>query len=178
MGTIAQPMFLANHPKPPGHGRTGGYDVVMFVVDLVCADGHLFEGWYDNRDAFAEAREAGLTCPVCQGTDVDLRPNFRGVLTRSSSTSPTTTASSTTATTTVPPPLPLEVQKALSALIKHIRAHTEDAGDAFAARALAMHKGDEAPAPIHGTSTPEEREQLRDEGVPFVALPVPEIDEN
>jgi hypothetical protein len=148
----------------------------MFVVDLVCAAGHLFEGWYDNREAFVEAREAGLSCPVCQGTDVDLRPNFRGVITRSSS--PTTIASSTTAGSTMPPRLPLEVQKALSALIKHIRAHTEDVGDAFAARALAMHRGDEAPAPIHGTSTPEERERLLEEGVPFIALPVPEIDEN
>jgi len=149
----------------------------MFVVDLVCAGGHLFEGWYDNRDAFAEAREAGLSCPVCQSHDVDLRPNFRGVITRSSSSAPTTSAPTTTATST-PPPLPLEVQKALSALIKQIRAHTEDAGDAFAARALAMHKGDEEPTPIHGTSTPEERERLLEEGVPFVALPVPEIDEN
>lgn len=144
----------------------------MFVVDLVCAGGHLFEGWYDNRDAFAEARQAGLSCPVCQRAEVDLRPNFRGVITRTAAPTaapPTTTPSS---------PLPLEVQKALSRFIKHIRAHTEDAGDAFAARALAMHKGDEQPAPIHGTSTPEERERLVEEGVPFLALPVPEIDEN
>jgi hypothetical protein len=145
----------------------------MFVVDLVCAEGHLFEGWYDNRDAFAEAREAGLSCPVCQSGDVDLRPNFRGVITRAT---PPPTATATPTTTA--PPLPLEVQKALSQLIRHIRAHTEDAGDAFAARALAMHKGDEEPTPIHGTSTPEERERLLEEGVPFVALPVPEIDEN
>jgi hypothetical protein len=143
----------------------------MFVVDLVCAGGHLFEGWYDNREAFTEARDAGLTCPVCQGGDVDIRPTFRGVITRSSSTPTTTTAAPA-------PPMPLEVQQALSKLIRHIRAHTEDAGDAFASRALAMHRGEEPTAPIHGTSTPEEREQLRDEGVPFLALPVPEIDEN
>jgi len=173
MASIGQRSFLANLSDPPGHGQPGGYDVVMFVVDLVCAGGHLFEGWYDNRDAFAEAREAGLCCPVCQNHDVDLRPNFRGVITRGAPpTSPPTPQPMPR------PTMPLEVQKALSALIKQIRAHTEDAGDAFAARALAMHKGDEAPAPIHGTSTPEEREQLLDEGVPFVALPVPEIDEN
>jgi hypothetical protein len=77
-----------------------------------------------------------------------------------------------------PPTLPLELQRALSQLIKHVRAHTEDAGDAFAARALAMHKGEEEAAPIHGTSTPDERALLREEGVPFVALPIPEIDEN
>ena len=149
----------------------------MFVVDLVCGEGHLFEGWYDNRDAFDEARQAGLVCPVCQRGDVDLRPTFRGVLKRASAVpaAPATTPSNPSAS---PPAMPLEMQRALSQLIKHVRAHTEDAGDAFAARALAMHKGEEAPAPIHGTSTPDERELLREEGVPFVALPIPDIDEN
>ena len=147
----------------------------MFVVDLVCADGHLFEGWYDNRDAFDEARQGGLVCPVCHSGDVDLRPTFRGVLKRSPHTSPSVSSPSPPPS---PPILPLEFQRALSQLIKHVRAHTEDAGDAFAARALAMHKGEEEPAPIHGTSTPDERALLREEGVPFVALPIPEIDEN
>lgn len=156
----------------------------MFVVDLVCADGHLFEGWFDNRDAFDEARQAGLVCPVCQSGEVDRRPTFRGVLKRSTSP-PSSSASSSSSSSSSPssssssaPPLPLDVQRALSQLIKHVRAHAEDAGDAFAARALAMHKGEEEPAPIHGTSTPDERALLREEGVPFVALPIPEIDEN
>lgn len=74
--------------------------------------------------------------------------------------------------------MPLEVQQALSQLIKFVKAHTEDAGDAFATRALAMHKGHEPPAPIHGTTTPEEREHLLDEGVPFAAIPVPDIEQN
>jgi hypothetical protein len=59
-----------------------------------------------------------------------------------------------------------------------VKAHTEDAGDRFAQRALAMHKGDEAPAAIHGTTTVDERAQLLDEGVPFAAIPVPDIDQN
>ena len=74
--------------------------------------------------------------------------------------------------------MPLELQRALSRLLKVVKAHTEDAGERFASRALAMHKGDEAPAAIHGTSTHEERKLLRDEGVDFLAVPVPEIDQN
>ncbi len=74
--------------------------------------------------------------------------------------------------------MPLAMQRALSQLIKIVKANAEDAGEHFASRALAMHKGDEAPAPIHGTSTPAERQTLREEGVDFTALPIPEIDQN
>lgn len=166
----------------------------MYLVDLVCTDGHLFEGWYDNRSAFTETRDAGeLTCPVCDTHSVDQRPTFRGVLTKRGSSTPSRTERSAPkspegaegASTPMtaggeggPPAMPLEMQKALSKLIKLVKAHTEDAGEKFAARAIAMHKGDEAEKPIHGTSTPEDRERLADEGVPFVGLPIPDIDQN
>lgn len=157
----------------------------MFLVDLVCGDGHLFEGWYDNRLAFDEARHDGLSCPVCQGTDVEVRPSFRAVITGSRSSSAvsrvvTDEAPAAGETPALPamPAMPIEVQKALSQLLKHVRANTEDAGERFAERAIAMHRGDEAPAAIHGTSTPEERARLADEGVPFMAVPIPDIDQN
>lgn len=164
----------------------------MFIVDLVCGAAHLFEGWYDSKEAFDDARRAAaLTCPVCGDVDVEQRPSFRGIVSRSSSSRPkraapppqhnpaTARALPPTATAAAPaPPLPLEVQRALSRLIKIVKSQTQDAGDAFAVRALAMHKGDEEPAAIHGTSTLEERQTLMNEGVPFGVIPVPDIDQN
>jgi hypothetical protein len=76
------------------------------------------------------------------------------------------------------PAMPLEVQKALSALLRAVRTHTEDVGDAFAQTARAMARGDEEARPIHGSATPEERESLVEEGIAFVAIPIPEIDQN
>jgi hypothetical protein len=147
----------------------------MFVVDLICSDGHLFEGWYDNRDAFDDAAAHNeLSCPQCSSTHIERRPAFRGVLRSSSTMSPVEAPEASAP----PATMPLEVQRALSQLIKLVKAHTEDAGDRFAQRALAMHKGDEAPAAIHGTTTVDERAQLLDEGVPFAAIPVPDIDQN
>ena len=155
----------------------------MFIVDLVCGAAHLFEGWYDSKEAFDDARRAAaLTCPVCGDVDVEQRPSFRGIVSRSSSSRPkraapppqhnpaTARALPPTATAAAPaPPLPLEVQRALSRLIKIVKSQTQDAGDAFA---------DEQPAAIHGTSTLEERQTLMNEGVPFGVIPVPDIDQN
>ncbi len=151
----------------------------MFIVDLICGAGHLFEGWYDNKDAFDDAREAAaLSCPLCSDANVEQRPSFRGIVRRAPAPKrPADTPSAVSATPT-PTPLSLELQRKLSALLKLVKAHTQDAGDAFATRALAMHKGDAEPVPIHGTSTPEEQQTLRDEGVPFGLIPVPDIDQN
>jgi len=154
----------------------------VFIIDLVCHDGHLFEGWYDSRDAFDDARAgSALSCPSCGDTRIDLRPSFRGIVSRSRAPrepAETPAETATTQTTMTAPTMPLEVQRALSRLLKYVRANTEDAGAAFAARAIAMHSGEEEAKPIHGTSTPEENERLLEEGVPFVRIPIPDIDQN
>jgi hypothetical protein len=156
----------------------------MFVVDLVCEAGHLFEGWYDHSQAFADARDAGeLSCPACGSADVAQRPSFKGIVTRGATNAarlaPAPEAAPTAAPSPLPsPPLPLEVQRALSKLLQAVRAHTEDVGESFAATARAIHRGEEEARPIHGTSTPEESAALVEEGVPFVCIPIPDIDQN
>lgn len=163
----------------------------VFVVDLVCEAGHLFEGWYDHSHDFAAARDGGeLSCPACGSTGVQQRPSFKGIVMRERSSAPTTppskgptkeptTAPSSTNEPTLPSPtLPLPVQRALSELLRVVRAHTEDVGDAFATTARAIHRGDEEARPIHGTATPDEHAELAEEGVPFVCIPIPDIDQN
>lgn len=163
----------------------------MFIVDLLCDAGHLFEGWYDNADSFAETRDGGhLSCPLCGSRDVARKPSFRGIASRASSRAssaprPPGAASraparptDATAAESSPPPVPLEVQRALSQLLRVVRAHAEDVGEAFAEKALAIHRGDEEARPIHGTSTPDEEARLVDEGVSFVKIPVPDIEQN
>lgn len=74
--------------------------------------------------------------------------------------------------------MPLEVQRALSQLLRAVRAHSKDVGESFATRALAMHHGEEDAHPIHGSATAEEQERLVEEGVPFASIPIPDIDQN
>jgi hypothetical protein len=93
-------------------------------------------------------------------------------------TTPPTSSSSSSEPALPSPPLPMPVQKALSELLRVVRAHAEDVGDSFAATARAIHRGDEDARPIHGTATPDEHAELAEEGVPFVCIPIPDIDQN
>ena len=49
-------------------------------------------------------------------------------------------------------------------------------GPRFAEEAKQIHKGTAKERPIHGTATPQETKELAEEGVPFAALPKPELD--
>jgi hypothetical protein len=49
-------------------------------------------------------------------------------------------------------------------------------GTRFATEAKKIHQGEAEERPIHGTATVRETKELADEGVPFIALPKPELD--
>jgi hypothetical protein len=43
----------------------------MIILDLNCANGHRFEGWFASVDAFADQQNEGhVSCPVCESTRV------------------------------------------------------------------------------------------------------------
>ena len=58
----------------------------------------------------------------------------------------------------------------------YVKQNFEDVGPRFAEEARQIHKGDAAERPIHGTATVKETQELAEDGVPFVALPKPELD--
>ena len=58
--------------------------------------------------------------------------------------------------------------------VRHVLAHTEDVGPRFAEEARRIHHGDAEARGIRGQATPEERRELREEGIEVLALPVPE----
>ncbi len=48
----------------------------MLVVDLHCAHGHHFEGWFASSDDLASQQARGLvSCPVCGDHEVVRRPS-------------------------------------------------------------------------------------------------------
>jgi len=145
----------------------------MFIVDLRCKNDHRFEGWYQNAaELKALEKRDEVTCPLCES-------KAHRVITASRiSTSKTGKIAKPSPLKSANKKMPLEVQKALSKVVQHIRATHNDVGDKFAEEATKMHKGEVALAPIRGTTTSEDEKQMADEGVPFLKVPIPEIEKN
>jgi hypothetical protein len=74
------------------------------------------------------------------------------------------------------PPSAAEFKEMLLKVHHYVKENFEDVGTRFAEEAREIHKGTAEERPIHGTATREETKELAEEGVPFVALPKPELD--
>jgi hypothetical protein len=79
-------------------------------------------------------------------------------------------------------PIPTEVanmsaaqlQAAWMQMVKHVVANTEDVGGAFSEEARKMHYGETEQRNIRGQATPEETQELLEEGIQVMPLPLPE----
>lgn len=134
----------------------------MIVFDLRCPAGHVFEAWFGSSAAFEEQRTAGqVSCPVCGASGIE-----------KAVTAPAVPAKGNQA----PPPAAVKQMIArLAAAQAKALEKSEWVGAGFAARARAMHAGEEAKATIHGQASLAETKALVDEGVPIAPLPLPVV---
>lgn len=159
----------------------------MLVVDLVCAHGHRFEGWFQSSDDLASQQSRGLlTCPVCGHHEVERRPsatryNRSGVGDAVSVSEQLPPAGAVAPHQPPAQALPAQAAEVLAQLqsayfkaVKQVMASTEDVGEHFAEQARSMHAGDEPVRPIRGQTSPDEAQALRDEGIDVVSLLVPD----
>lgn len=148
----------------------------MKVLNLRCANGHGFEGWFGSEDDFLDQNGRGLLeCPMCTDKVVTRMPsaprlNLSGA--REGVELPpqkSSTAQAVTTTATVP----ADLQAAWLGAVRELMARTDDVGDRFAEEARRMHYGETPERGIRGQATTEQRAALREEGIETLALPVP-----
>jgi len=138
----------------------------MKVLDLVCAQGHVFEGWFGSEDDYLQQRAAGLLeCPVCGDRAIDKRLSAPYVHTPRSAAAPAPAEG-----TRVPALSPEEQSRLLRALRALVR-DSDDVGDRFVEEARAMHWGEVPARSIRGRATAQEAMELLQEGVPVLPLP-------
>jgi hypothetical protein len=135
----------------------------MIIFDLKCApQGHVFEAWFGSSEDYEAQRARGLVaCPICGAGEVEKAPMAPRV---------GATGSQDQA------PAPEAVKAALAdmaAAQKKLLAGSDFVGDKFADEARAIHLGESEARAIHGQATPQEAEDLRDEGIPVAPLPFP-----
>ena len=152
----------------------------MKVLDLICANGHGFEGWFGSDDDYMAQNGRGLiACPLCADAVIRRLPsaprlNLSGAREVPPS-APTSTAVAARAApeTAAAPTLPAALQAAWLATVRHLVNSTEDVGPRFAEEVRRIHYGEVPHRGIRGQATTEEREALHDEGIETLSIPVP-----
>ncbi len=136
----------------------------MIVFDLLCRQGHTFEGWFASADEYARQRESALVrCPVCDDAEVAKRPSAQ-VSVPKAATMPARPAAPREAVAAGLPP-------ELLAKLREIVRNTENVGARFPEEARKIHYEETPARAIRGQATHEEAEALKDEGIDFTSLP-------
>jgi hypothetical protein len=136
----------------------------MKVINLRCAHGHPFEGWFASEDDFLDQNGRGLVeCPLCADKVIQRMPsaprlNLSGAR---EPQAPTT------------PPASDDVQALWLKTMRHLIANTEDVGEQFADEARRIHYGEAPERGIRGNASAEDRQALKDEGIEVHPLPMP-----
>jgi hypothetical protein len=148
----------------------------MIRYTLTCRDGHGFDSWFQNADAFGALQSAGqLACPVCGVTEVEKALMAPAVVqTRSTSAGTVPEAPPPEGPSPSRPSLAgpqSELEAAIAALRRQIEENSDYVGMNFAAEARRMHEGEGPVRAIHGEARPEDAQKLIEDGVPVAPLP-------
>jgi hypothetical protein len=139
----------------------------MIVFDLRCANGHTFEGWFQDRSAYRRQQRDGLiVCPVCNESRVEQLLSTFAI--KSACPSEKTDGVDSGQPPAEPDPLAVTAKMA-----EIVEKHFDDVGSAFAKEALKIHYGISEPRNIRGKSSREEEKMLDKEGVPYFKVPLP-----
>ena len=143
----------------------------MKVLDLECANGHTFEGWFASLQAYTDqCARALVECPACGDAHITKKlsaPRLNLGAVRKEESAHTLPV---TATTT-----PQQSNTAAwMEMARQVIANTDDVGSQFAQEARRIHYGEADARGIRGTSSPDEALELLDEGIAVVPLILPE----
>jgi hypothetical protein len=138
----------------------------MIAFDLECANGHVFEGWFNNIESFEEQKAKSLVgCPYCENTHI------RRVL------SPVTMKTSSPRSEERKGNA-IDYPRLAREILDYINRNFDDVGPDFAKEALKIHYGVAEKKNIRGSATEEEEKTLREEGIEFFRVPLPKIEDD
>ncbi|KTE30869.1 MULTISPECIES: DUF1178 family protein [unclassified Sphingopyxis] len=147
----------------------------MIVFDLCCAAGdHRFEAWFKSSESFADQQARGLiACPICGDSDVTKAVMAPRVGAKSNQQVAPASPAAPDSAGEVTPELVRKVMAGIAAKQAEMLPQSRWVGRDFADAARAMHEGRAAEDLIHGQTSPEEAQALRDDGIAAMPLLVP-----
>ncbi|MFM8769580.1 MAG: DUF1178 family protein [Rubrivivax sp.] len=139
----------------------------MKVLNLRCANGHGFEGWFGSEDDFLDQNGRGLVeCPMCADRVVTRLPSAPR-LTLSGAREPAAPVA------TPVEPAAADLQALWMQVVRHAIENTDDVGERFAEEARRIHYGETEVRGIRGVASTQERQALHEEGIEVMSLPIP-----
>ncbi len=142
----------------------------MIVFELSCANDHRFEGWFASSEDFErQLDEKFLVCPLCGSGKITRLPHASYVNTGSARAEP----SQRRPAAATPQQYANLGGEILTKLMDYVIQSTEDVGRAFPEEARKIHYQEVPERHIRGTASRREVEELKEEGIEVVALPIP-----
>ena len=139
----------------------------MIVFELICPENHRFEGWFGSAEDFDSQRLGGLlSCPSCGRSHIDKLPSAK---IRKTSPELLPAVQDRTGPEQAKPRTPSNLQE----LLDYVLMNTDNVGTQFADEARRIHRQEVPFRNIRGTTSRGEAEDLIEEGIPVMALPIP-----
>lgn len=140
----------------------------MIHYDLICDNGHAFDGWFRNSAAYDEQAGRGLvTCTQCGSAKVEKQLMAPGIPVKSNRKADT---AAKVVSAPVDPRLAVMMQM-VREMRKHVEDNAEYVGDKFADEARKMHYAEAEKRGIYGEASPDEARELIKEGIDVHLLP-------
>lgn len=162
----------------------------MILFDIKCSDGHVFEAWFQNNEAYEQQVKSDLVeCPLCGCTKISkslMAPNIGGSKDQhdhkhdyvDNEHQKIMVSAHTKGSNEVSPD---DVKRALEHMHntmakfrRQVEKTCEYVGKDFAEEARKIHYGESEQRGIYGETTIQETEELIEEGIEI--LPVPGSD--
>lgn len=163
----------------------------MILYSLRCEQAHQFDVWFRDSSAYDQQVADGIVvCPQCGSQKVEkaiMSPRLskgsgQEAVTEAPETEaqqapsegeavPANPASEGTQDLQQQPPSEAEVRQAFRKLRQYVEANSDYVGSSFAEEARRIHNEEAPERNIYGETTPEEAEELEEEGVPFARVP-------
>jgi hypothetical protein len=160
----------------------------MKVLDLQCAQGHGFEGWFGSEDDFQSQQARALVqCPMCGDASISKKLSAPR-LNLSRASAPEASEGSDQSEHPERGDRPQHSQQALAVagprdadlakiwmeIGRHLMANTTDVGTRFAEEARKIHYGEAPERGIRGQTSAREARELIEEGIGVLPFAVPE----
>lgn len=149
----------------------------MKVLNLRCALGHAFEGWFGSESDFLSQQEGGMiACPSCGDHGVMRLPaaprlNLSGA---QAPAGPVGQGGAVASAGGAPPShstLPTDARQLWLEAVREVVAQAEFVGDRFPEEVRRIHYGEAPARGVCGQATARECAELREEGIEIFALP-------